>query len=272
MPYDERVQELISAYSLGVLDGEDLKELEDFLAKNPGVYNDLLRENEEAFSQLSYVVKGGSPSPELRTKLLNEVKASEKEIPAQESPAPFWERLQPLWLGLGSAAAVVIIALLIGYNISLSNRLNDQLAQNQNLENQLLEQQTELAALEKVLGTQSEALAFLENPNVVIINMVKTEPGLKAVGRMLWNTEDDEALFYGINLPQIPEGKTYQLWAIAGDVPKNAGVFQVDSEGNNHHVIKSLSDFGDISTFAVSLEPAGGVPSPTGEIYLAGEI
>lgn len=272
MPYDDRIKELISAYSLGVLDGEDLKELEDFLAKNPGVYNDLLRENEEAFSQLSYVVKGANPSPELRSKLLNEVKASEKEVPAGESPPPFWGRLQPLWLGLGSAAAVIVIAVLIGYNVSLNNQLENQLAQNESLEERLIEQETELAALENELGAQSEALAFLENPDVVIINLVKTEPSLKAVGRVLWNPGDDEALFYGLNLPQLPEGKTYQLWAIAGDVPKSAGIFQVDGEGNNVHVIKSLSDFGDVSTFAVSLEPAGGVPAPTGEIYLAGEI
>jgi len=269
MPDNDRIQELVSAYTLGVLDGDDLKELEDYLKNNPVVYQELLKENEAAFSQLAYVTMGSDPSPGLRNKLLNDIKA-EKELET-ESPVPFWHRLQPIWMGLGSAVAVIIIAVLIGYNVSLSNKLKDQQAENQNLENRLLEKETQLAALNEELGAQTEALAFLDNPNVVIINMVKTEPSLKAVGRVLWNTEDDEALFYGINLPQIPEGKTYQLWAIAGDTPKSAGVFQVDGNGNNLHIIKSLSNFGDISTFAVSLEPAGGVPLPTGEIYLAGE-
>ena len=270
MPDNDRIQELVSAYTLGVLDSEDLKELEGYLKENPAFYQELLRENEAAFSQLAYVTKGSDPSPGLRNKLLDGIRA-EKEPEIIESPVPFWQRLQPIWMGLGSAVAVIIIAVLIGYNVSLNNKLNDQQAENLNLENQLLEKEMQLAALDKELGAQTEALAFLENPNVVIINMVKTEPGLKAVGRVLWNTEDDEALFYGINLPQIPEGKTYQLWAIAGDTPKSAGVFQVDGNGDNLHIIKSLSNFGDISTFAVSLEPAGGVPLPTGEIYLAGE-
>ena len=174
-------------------------------------------------------------------------------------------------MGLGSAVAVVIIVVLIGYSASLSNKLKDLRAENLNLEKLLLQKETELAVLNTELGTQSEALAFLENPHVVIINLVKTEPGLKAVGRVLWNTDDDTAIFYGVSLPQVPEGKTYQLWAIAGNEPKSAGVFKVNEDGNNVLLIKSLRDFGDITTFAVSLEPAGGVPLPTGEIYLAGE-
>lgn len=271
MPSEDRIQELISAYSLGVLDGEDLKELEEYIQKNPEVYQELLRENEEAFSQLSFAVKGNSPSAGLKARILDDIKEGET-APNQEKTLSFWDSFRPLWLGFGGALAVIVIAVLIGYNVSLSSRLEEQLAENQTLQDRLLDQSTILAALEDELGSKAEAVAFLENPDVVIINLVKTEPGLQAVGRILWNPDDDEALFYGLNLPQLPEGKTYQLWAIAGDVPKNAGVFQVDSQGNNHHTIRSLSDFGNINTFAVSIEPAGGVPSPTGEVYLAGGI
>ena len=270
MPTNERIQELISAFSLGVLDGEDLKELEDYIENNPDEYKELLKENEEVFSQLSYALKGASPRASARAKLLEGIRADGETSP-EKSPVPFWQRLEPLWVGFGSVAAVIIIAVLIGYNVSLNNKLNEQNTENLNLQAKLSDKEAELSFLKEEFSAQSETVAFLENPNVVIINLVKTEPGLKAVGRVLWNTDDDQALFYGINLPQVPEGKTYQLWAIAGDVPKSAGVFQVDHNGNNIHIIKSLSDFGDISTFAVSLEPAGGVPLPTGEIYLAGE-
>lgn len=270
MPNEDRIQELISAYSLGVLDGDDLKELQNLLEKNPGAYDELLKENEEAFSQLSFAVKGKDPSVGLKARVLEDITEG-KSVHPPEKAVSFWDSFRPLWLGLGSAVAVIVIALLIGFNISLKNQLENQLAQNKSLEDRLLEQETQLTALKKEIGTQSEALAFLENPDVVIINLVKAEPSLKAVGRVLWNPDDDEALFYGLNLPRLPEGKTYQLWAISGDVPKSAGVFMVDSEGNNVHLIKSLSDLGDISTFAVSIEPAGGVPQPTGKIYLVGE-
>jgi len=270
MPKNDRIQELISAYTLGVLDGDDLKVLEDYLKNNPEVYKELTKENEAAFSQLAYVLKGSSPNPELRNKLLTDIK-TDREVHRTEVPIPFWQRLQPIWLGLGSAVAAIIIVSLITYSSSLNNSLKEQQAKTVNLENLLLEKESQLAMLKDEFGSQAEMLSFLDNPDVVIINLVKTEPGLKAVARVLWNPGNDEALFYGINLPEVPQGKTYQLWAIAGEKPESLGVFNVDERGNNIHLIKSLSDFGDIGTFAVSLEPAGGVPLPTGEIYLAGE-
>ncbi len=271
MPYDDRIEELISAYTLGVLDGNELKELEDYLRNNPGVYQKLINENEAAFSQLAYVLKGSSPRPGLRNELLADIK-KEKEDHEIETKIPFWQRLQPMWLGLGSAVAAIIIISLITYSSSLNNSLKEQQAKISNLEELISEQDSELAMLKEEFGSQSEMVSFLQNPDVVIINLVKTEPDLKAVARVLWNPGDDEALFYGINLPEIPDGKTYQLWAIAGDKPESLGVFNVDERGNNLHLIKSLSNFGDIGTFAVSLEPAGGVPLPTGKVYLAGEI
>lgn len=277
MPYDDRIEELVSAYALGVLDGDDLIELEDHLRDNPGVYEELVNENEAAFSQLAYVLKSSSPRAGLRSELMADIKA-EKETYKVDTKIPFWQRFQPIWLGLGSAVAAILIISLFTYSSSLNNTVKQQQAKISNLESlisekdtELVEKDSELALLQEEFGSQSEMLAFLDNPEVVIINLVKTEPDLKAVARVLWNPGDDEALFYGINLPEVPEGKTYQLWAIAGEKPESLGVFNVDDHGNNVHLIKSLSNFGDIGTFAVSLEPAGGVPLPTGKIYLAGE-
>ncbi|CAN0515550.1 unnamed protein product, partial [Scytosiphon promiscuus] len=76
MPYDERIEELVSAYALGVLDGDELKELEDHIRNNPGVYQDLVNENEAAFSQLAYVLQGSSPRAGLRYALLADIKVA----------------------------------------------------------------------------------------------------------------------------------------------------------------------------------------------------
>jgi anti-sigma-K factor RskA len=37
-------------------------------------------------------------------------------------------------------------------------------------------------------------------------------------------------------------------------------------------MIQSVPDVATIKKFAVSLEPAGGLPQPTGSIYLAGDL
>ena len=271
MQIDERLQELLSAYSLGVLEGEDLKEIEEFKQNHPEQFNELLKENELAFTQLSYSVKGSEPNPELKKKLLSDIKENEGENVLRPDRS-FWQKAQPVWLNIGAAAAAIAIISLVVYNFSLSSKLDSRLAEVANLQNQIAASQTQIENMEKESILNRQMVAFLEDPNVVIINLVNTQPDLTAVGRVLWNTKDDQAMFAGVNLPQAPEGKTYQLWAIGGGDPKSAGIFNVNSQGKNVLLLNSLNDLGDIKQFAVSLEPAGGVPLPTGKIYLSGEI
>ncbi len=270
MAVDERIQELISAYSLGVLEGEELKEVEEFKLKNPGQFDELLRENEAEFSRLPYAVGGALPDSELKKRLLTEVR-KEASLSANQSTS-FWHKISPSWLNIGVAVAMVAIVSLIFYNFLLTKQLETKQAALSNLQNQIAAKQAEIDNLgaESVLNKQM--IAFLEDPNVVIINLVNTQPDLTAVGRVLWNTKDDQAMFCGINLPKPPEGKTYQLWAIGGGDPMSAGVFNVNDFGKNVLMLDSLNDLGEIKQFAVSLEPAGGVPLPTGKIYLSGEI
>jgi len=271
METDERLQELISAYSLGVLEGEDLKMLEQYREKNPEHFMELVKESENAFSQLAYAVKGTDPDAELKKKLLKEIQ-KEKTVFQAESGLSLWQRLQPFWLNLGAAVAAMAIVSLISYNFLLTQKLDSQQAELSNLQNRIATAQNEIENLENESILNRQMVAFLEDPNVVIINLVNIQPDLTAVGRVLWNTKDDQAMFYGINLPQPPKGKTYQLWAIGSGDPKSAGIFNVNAMGKNVLMLKSLNDLGKIKQFAVSLEPAGGVPLPTGKIYLSGEI
>jgi anti-sigma-K factor RskA len=85
---------------------------------------------------------------------------------------------------------------------------------------------------------------------------------------MLWHPETG-GLFHVFNLPVPPEGKVYELWAISGKTPLPAGVFTVDSSGRGTIPVAPLEGRPPVTVFAVTLEPAGGVPSPTGAMYLA---
>jgi anti-sigma-K factor RskA len=69
----------------------------------------------------------------------------------------------------------------------------------------------------------------------------------------------------------LPPGKAYQLWAIM-DKPVSAGTFGVDTGHKCRHMAKGIPDPSRVTKFAVSLEPEGGRPQPTGEIYLVGEL
>lgn len=74
------------------------------------------------------------------------------------------------------------------------------------------------------------------------------------------------------NLPPNPGDKSYQLWVIRADQvkPQSAGVFTVDANGNASLVVQNLPVDTNIKALAVTLEPRGGVPAPTGQKYLVG--
>jgi hypothetical protein len=49
-------------------------------------------------------------------------------------------------------------------------------------------------------------------------------------------------------------------------------VFPVDDKGQAQHVLPELPAPGGVGAFAVTLEPAGGLPAPSGQMYLLGAV
>jgi anti-sigma-K factor RskA len=77
-----------------------------------------------------------------------------------------------------------------------------------------------------------------------------------------------EAVFAASGLPTLPRDRTYQLWFIAGGKPVSAGIFDVGERGRGRLLVQSVPPAGAIDAWAVTVEPAGGVPQPTGAMVL----
>jgi anti-sigma-K factor RskA len=284
MTNHERLEELIPIYALGALDGEELREVEDHIKSGCGACAELLREQEQVSSLIAYSVTTPDPSHRVKERLLKKIKPIQ-EAREKATVPNFWEGLQSMWLKLGGAVALALLLLLLLNNVSLRNSLKNQGLEMTRLQNQTAEQMknieslstklenkdAEIARLKEQIGSESEVAQYLENPDVVVINLVGPQPDLKARGRVLWDTRQNKAFFYGLNLPETPPGKTYQLWVIADSTPISAGIFKVNNEEGSIMKLESLPDPAKIQKFAVTLEPDGGVPQPTGEMYLLGE-
>jgi Anti-sigma-K factor rskA len=139
------------------------------------------------------------------------------------------------------------------------------------LRQEVAKQEQEAGRLRRALSQRDEMLTFLRSAHVKVVSMngLETAPGAGAF--LLYDHDTKKAFFYGFNLPPLPAGKTYQLWAIV-DKPVNAGTFGVDPGQKGRAVTKDLPDLSRITKFAVSLEPEGGRPQPTGTILLAGQV
>jgi anti-sigma-K factor RskA len=114
---------------------------------------------------------------------------------------------------------------------------------------------------------QDELATLLRIPNVKAVSLTGSEMAKRAAGFLLYDSRTQKVWLYSVNLPECPAGTTYQLWAIH-DKPISIGTFHMDTGETAHLLVKKVLNFTDAKTFAVSLEPSGGRPQPTGPMYL----
>ena len=122
------------------------------------------------------------------------------------------------------------------------------------------------------LGKPAEEIArIFSSPYARMATLNGTDMAREAYAMVFMEPDTRRGFFYANNLPALPAGKTYQLWVIT-DKAVSAGVFSLDHGRKGRVMIQGVPDVATIKKFAVSLEPAGGKPQPTGSIYLAGDL
>lgn len=148
------------------------------------------------------------------------------------------------------------------------------------LKDQLIQRETELEDVKTLLAqrgstarlrtSQDELAALLRIPNVKVVALTGSDMAKGAAGFLLYDPRTQKGWLYSVNLPECPNGTTYQLWAIQ-EKPVSVGTFHMDSGETAHLLVKQIPDFTAAKKFAVSLEPSGGRPQPTGPIYLVSQ-
>ena len=76
-------------------------------------------------------------------------------------------------------------------------------------------------------------------------------------------TEGRDAALIVNGLAPAPAGKTYEAWVIQDDTPQPAGIF---SGGGTQTAFALTQAVPEGATVAVTIEPAGGVNAPTGDV------
>lgn len=122
------------------------------------------------------------------------------------------------------------------------------------------------------LEERDRELAWLKDPRVQVALLKGLEGNPAAKARLLWDPGTRQGILWVSGLPPLPLEKSYELWAFVGDQPVPAGTFDAKEGGPTVIPISKQENLGDAPVkFAVSVEPKGGVASPTGQIVLAGE-
>lgn len=283
MAENTRLEELIPLYALGVLEGDELREAERLIREGSPHARELLRQYENVTSLLPYSAGEAAPDPRVRREILEYARKSAlRRRPAEAGG--FMERLRPFFFGLSGALAAGVIVFLFVNNLSLRGTLREenvvvdeltakvsgQGEEIKSLKNLLAEKEGMVGGLQAKLASLEEITEFMEDQEIVLIRMERTKPEIRAAGRVLLDTVENDALLYCLDLPKAPAGKIYQWWVIADGVPKSVGTFHVDSEGDSVIMIDSLKKFGNVEKFLVTIEPDGGAQKPSGSELLRG--
>jgi anti-sigma-K factor RskA len=182
------------------------------------------------------------------------------------------------WRAVGSIAAVLglVLAGMLARGMQRLTATGAQLTALSRdfaaLEGRLAAERTRMVSLQEIIDAQVGFLRVLDGVQLRSASLAPTE-GRPGRARVLLDAESGEAAVVLAGVPPLEPGKTYELWAIRGNnAPEPAGLLAVaDASGAALHVapIKAPSE---VTAFAVSIEPAGGSPSPTGPVVLAGTV
>jgi len=256
-----------AAYALDALEPAERAAFEAHLGSCAECAADV-RQMRLAASALPHTVPQVSPPPSLRARILRQMSAA----PDASTPAPAVvvreKRGLPAWLPIAAM-------LVIGAGVSFyAQRMQARVA---NLETQLRQAQAQVAAAERqtlearnVAFRAQSAMGVFAAPDVARIDLAGQPVAVSARARALWSRQRG-MVFTVTNLPALPPGRVYQVWVVTAQAPVSAGLLTPDASGGGSVYFETPVDILPPVAVAVTLEPAGGVPAPTGAAYLVGK-
>jgi anti-sigma-K factor RskA len=242
----EAILELIPAYALNSLDADEATLVSDHL---PGcqLCQAELAAYESVVDVLPLAVPDAQPSSGLKERLMDQVKREPAPDPAvppiPSEPERSWRRRLsetfqdllngPRWRPVAwSAALLIVVALLVG----------------------------------NVLQWQQ---ANAPDPNSWRrVRLTGSEIAPEARGIIYISADGRNGTIIVDQLSQLSPDQQYQLWLIQDGQRTSGAIFSVDQDGYRGLQIESPLPLQEYDAFGITIEPAGGSPSPTGERVL----
>jgi anti-sigma-K factor RskA len=263
--------ELASIEALGALDPGDRARLAQHLRRGCAECAEALRDGRAVAAALALLATPLPAPGALRARVLGSLGGgggSASAAPARSSSAPRQGPLRRRGLAsLAAAAAAAAVLALAG------SRTYDALERERGLRHEaelaLVRAQTEREA---AVSERERLVSLIETvgaPAARAVALAGAEGASAARGRAFVEPVGHRIVLLVYDLPPPPPGRTYQLWTIEGGKPASAGTFATSEAGRARHAIATPERFGDAPFLAVTVEPAGGVPQPTGPIVLA---
>ena len=221
---------------------------------------------------LAQAVPQVEPSAELRGRVLDHIHGDRSAVTPIRSTASI--RPQSRGLGvwpLATAASLMLVAGLAVYTTQLRSRIRSLESELRDANIRAAASQQQIADAERAAARAESSMAVLTAPDAVRVDLAGQPAAPAASARAFWSRSRG-LVITGTNLPQLPSGRSYQLWVVTAQAPISAGLLTPDAQGRVSGTFATPSDIPAPVAMAVTIEPAGGVPAPTGDKFLVGTL
>jgi anti-sigma-K factor RskA len=272
MDRHDTIGAMLDDYALGHLSKDERRDVETHV-RECDICSADLRELTIVMEGLAQSTEPVTPPPALKQRVLSALATLPQEPPRRSADSivampqgvKIRRGVHPAWFAI---AAVAILGLsVVVYSLDASRRL---------VVDDLQEAQSTAAELQQRLDQNAQqadlAVSILTASDMRPIAMAGKENATASTARAYWSPTRG-LLIVADQLPTPPPGRIYQVWIIGGGMPVSAGLLGEQSSGRGMLIAPPPRGVvpGTV-TVAVTDEPAGGLPAPSGSIRLAGSL
>ena len=223
----------LAAYAANALERDEIVEVGTHL-QNCAQCQRELADLRSALNLLPYGLPTAEPPAELRERILERARAGSAGSTRVAAIAPAaGPRLQlPWWRRF--APALIALGLILGYLLGrfVPSSTSGELARQPN------------ARTITLAGQGSGAFVVAPDARRVHLSLAQ--------------------------LPPLGQGRVYQLWMLGPEAPVSVGTFEVDANGRAELDFSGLAWSPNYTGVAITPEPQGGLPTPSGQIVAQG--
>jgi len=244
----------LDLYALGALDGEEKQTLEAHLRDCAPCQRDLAAARQRT-SLLGLAAPPDSPRPQVKSALMDKVRAEKRPPVAQSTQSQTGKIRWGLRFSFGFGLAAAILAFATFELTKLDLERGKEIKQ---LQAELTQDSATMQAMGEVTGA----------PDSASVTLLQQPGGPPGQAHVMYNARMGMGVYSGQIAP-APAGKSYQLWLVpASGSPVSAGLVSANQQSGA--VVMHLPAGLVAKAFAVTLEPQGGMPQPTGPKVLVG--
>ena len=250
--YPDHWQELMAGYVLGNLTPEEAEELQQLLAAHPELGEEM-HSLQDVLAAMPYALPEVQPAAAVRSRILADAQNQTAQHQAQNQPVPIRQRdrHQSMILWGGSVAAVLAVAM--------------------GLDNLNLRQQ--LSTTQAKISSQKDLIVMLQAPQTKLVTLKGMDQLSKAAGNVVITPGEAGAIVVLQDLPSLPAGQTYNLWAVANGQKVSAGNFIANPQGRVFVKVPLTSATSDrVTNLVVTIEASPAPLSPQGPMVITSSL